>query len=110
MAWIWLGLAIIAEVIGTSALKAADGFTRLGPALAVVAAYAVAFYCLSLVLREIPVGIAYAVWSGAGIVLVSLIGWLWYGQTLPPIALAGIGLILAGTVLLNLASGGHGPG
>jgi small multidrug resistance pump len=102
--WWYLALAIVAEVIATSALKAADGFTRLGPALVVVAGYGVAFYFLSLALRGIPVGIAYAVWSGVGIVLISLIGWLLYGQTLDGAAGIGIGLIVAGVVVLNVFS------
>lgn len=102
--WWYLALAIVAEVIATSALKAADGFTRPGPAVIVIAGYGVAFYFLSLALRGIPVGIAYAVWSGVGIVLISLIGWLLYGQTLDPAAGIGIGLIVAGVVVLNLFS------
>jgi len=110
MAWLWLGLAIIAEVIATSALKATDGFSRLGPSVIVLLGYGLAFYFLSLVLQAIPVGIAYAVWSGVGIVLVSLVGWLWYGQILPPLALAGIGFILVGTILLNLSSGSGSHG
>ncbi|CCG39703.1 DMT family transporter [Magnetospirillum molischianum] len=105
MAWVWLGLAILAEVIATSALKATDSFSRLGPSVVVLLGYGLAFYFLSLVLQVLPVGIAYAVWSGVGIVLVSLVGWLWYGQTLSPTALAGIGLILAGTIVLNLSTG-----
>jgi small multidrug resistance pump len=110
MAWLWLGLAILAEVVATSALTATDGFTRLGPSVIVVFGYGLAFYFLSLVLQVIPVGITYAVWSGLGLVLVSLIGWLWYGQSLPPLALVGIGLILAGTIVLNLSSGSGSQG
>jgi len=110
MAWLWLGLAILAEVVATSALKATDGFTRLGPSVVVVFGYGLAFYFLSLVLQVLPVGITYAVWSGLGLVLVSLIGWLWYGQSLPPLALVGIGLILAGTIVLNLSSGSGSQG
>ena len=104
MVWWYLAFAIVAEVIATSALKAADGFTRLGPALIVIAGYGVAFYFLSLALRGIPVGVAYAVWSGVGIVLISLIGWLLYGQSLDVAAGLGIGLIIAGVVVLNLFS------
>jgi small multidrug resistance pump len=102
--WWYLALAIVAEVIATSALKSADGFTRLGPAMIVIAGYGVAFYFLSLALRGIPVGIAYAVWSGVGIVLISLIGWLLHGQTLDLAAGIGIGLIVAGVVVLNVFS------
>ncbi len=72
-AWMVLGLAIVAEVIGTTALKASDSFTRLWPSLVVVVGYGVAFYCLSLVLKSVPVGIAYAIWSGLGIVLITAV-------------------------------------
>lgn len=102
--WGYLAVAIVAEVIATSALKAADGFTRVGPTLVVVAGYWTAFYFLSIALRGIPVGIAYAVWSGTGIVLISLIAWLLYGQTLDLAAGIGIGLIVAGVLVLNLFS------
>lgn len=102
--WLLLGLAIVAEVIGTSALKASDGFTRLGPALIVVVGYAVSFYCLSLVLRSIPVGVAYAVWSGLGIVLITLVAYVVYHQTIDLAGLIGMGLIVAGVLVLNLFS------
>ena len=101
--WLLLGTAIVAEVIGTSALKASAGFTRLGPSL-VVAAYGVAFYLLSLTLRHIPVGVAYAVWSGLGIVLIAAVGWLFYGQRLDAPALIGMALIVVGVLLMNLTS------
>ena len=104
MNWLFLSIAIIAEVIATSALKAADGFTRLGPSLVVIAGYGIAFYFLSLALRGIPVGVAYAVWSGVGIVLISVIGWLAFGQTLDAAAVFGIGLIMAGVIVLNVYS------
>lgn len=104
MSWLYLALAIVAEVIATSFLKASAGFTKLGPSLVVVAGYGLAFFLLSLTLRSIPVGIAYAVWSGAGIVLISAVGWLALGQKLDPPALLGIGLILAGVLVLNLFS------
>lgn len=100
--WIYLSVAIASEVIATSALKAAEGFTRLGPSLVVVAGYALAFYFLSLTLKAIPLGVAYAVWSGAGVALIALIGWAWYGQALDAMAIVGIALIVAGVVLLNL--------
>jgi small multidrug resistance pump len=108
-AWLILGIAIVAEVIGTSALKASDGFTRPGPALLVVLGYAVAFYCLSLVLRTLPVGITYAVWSGLGIVLITLAAWLLYGQTIDLPGLIGMGLIIAGVAVLNLFSRASAP-
>jgi small multidrug resistance pump len=104
MNWIFLSIAIVSEVIATSALKAANGFTRPGPSLAVVLGYASAFYFLSLTLRTIPVGVAYAVWCGAGIVLVTIIGWLVYGQKLNVPGMAGMALIIAGIVVLNLCS------
>jgi small multidrug resistance pump len=104
MNWIFLSIAIVSEVIATSALKAADGFSRLGPSLIVVLGYASAFYFLSLTLRSIPVGIAYAVWSGVGIVLVAIIGWLLYGQKLDTPAILGMALIIAGIIVLNVFS------
>jgi multidrug transporter EmrE-like cation transporter len=104
MGWLYLAIAIVAEVIATSALKASEGFSRLGPSAVVIVGYSVAFYFLSLTLREIPVGIAYAVWSGVGIVLISLIAWVLHGQALDAAAWAGIGLILAGVLVLNLLS------
>ena len=105
MKWVYLFIAISGEVVATSALRAADGFTRLGPSGLVVAGYAIAFYFLSLTLDTIPVGIAYAVWSGAGIVLTSMIGWVLFSQALDTPALIGIALILAGVAVINLLSG-----
>ncbi|MBU6493852.1 MAG: multidrug efflux SMR transporter [Burkholderiales bacterium] len=104
MAYAYLLIAIVAEVIATSSLKAADGFTRIGPSLLVVAGYGVAFYCLSLTLRTIPIGITYAIWSGLGIVLVSLVGWLVYQQRLDAPAVVGMALIVSGVLVLNLFS------
>nr|WP_048986585.1 multidrug efflux SMR transporter [Burkholderia cenocepacia] len=100
----WLAIAIVAEVVGTSALRAADGFTRFWPSVLVVAGYGVAFYCLSLTLRTMPVGIIYAVWSGAGIVLITLVAMLLYRQVPDVPAVIGLGLIIAGVVVLNLFS------
>jgi multidrug transporter EmrE-like cation transporter len=102
--WLVLGLAIVAEVIGTSALKASDGFTRVVPSLVVVVGYAISFYCLALVLRSIPVGVAYAVWSGLGIVLITLVAYIVYDQTIDLAGLIGMGLIVAGVLVLNLFS------
>ncbi|KAB2665895.1 QacE family quaternary ammonium compound efflux SMR transporter [Brucella tritici] len=99
-----LAIAIVSEVIGTLSLKASDGFTRLGPSLIVVVAYGLAFYFLSMTLKSIPVGIAYAVWSGIGVTLVALIGWLVFGQKLDLAAVFGMGLIIAGVIVLNLFS------
>ncbi|WP_420427853.1 DMT family transporter [Algiphilus sp.] len=94
--WLFLGLAIICEVIATSALRATDGFTRLIPSLIVVVGYGCSFYFLALTLRVIPVGVAYAVWCGAGMALIALIGWLIMGQKLDAAALVGIAFIAVG--------------
>jgi small multidrug resistance pump len=102
--WICLAIAILSETVATTALKASAGFTRAGPAVLVVVGYGLAFYCLSLTLRTIPLGVAYAVWSGVGIVLVTAAGWFLYGQKLDAAALAGIALILAGVLVMNLFS------
>lgn len=102
--WVFLGVAIAAEVIATSALKSSEGFSRLAPSLLVVVGYGAAFYFLALTLRTIPVGIAYAVWSGLGIILVTLIGWVMFDQKLNFPALAGMGLIIAGVVVMNIGS------
>lgn len=103
--YLYLALAILAEVTCTTALRTTEGFTRAGPALFVVISYAASFYCLAQVLRFIPVGIAYAIWSGVGIVLIAIAGWLFFRQTLDAPALAGIALIVAGVAVINLWSG-----
>ena len=105
MPWLYLLLAIAGEVVGTTALKASDGFTRLGPSLLVILGYGIAFYLLAQVLRTIPLGITYAIWSGVGVAAVTLIGWLAYGQRLDIPAILGIALIVAGVLVLNLWSG-----
>lgn len=102
--WICLAIAILSETVATTALKASAGFTRPLPAIVVVLGYGLAFYFLSLTLRTIPLGVAYAVWSGVGIVLITAAGWLLYGQRLDGAALAGIGLIVAGVLVMNLFS------
>lgn len=102
--WLFLAVAIVGEVAATSALKSSDGFTKLAPSAVVVVGYGVAFYFLSLALKSIPVGIAYAVWAGLGIVLVAGIAWLLHGQKLDAWALVGIGLIVSGVAVLNLLS------
>lgn len=99
-----LAIAIVSEVVAASALRAADGFTRLIPSVVVVIGYALAFLFLSITLKSIPVGIAYAIWSGLGVVLISVVAYFVYGQSLDTPALIGIGLILAGVVVLNLFS------
>lgn len=108
MNWIHLLIAIVAEVGATSALKASEGFSRLVPSLVTVAGYAVAFFFLALTLRTIPMGIAYAVWSGVGIVLISLVGWLVFRQSLDAPALVGLALIVAGVVVINAFSDAAG--
>lgn len=102
--WLLLALAISFEVLATSALKSSEGFSRLWPSVVVMLGYGAAFYFLSLVLKNLPVGIAYAVWSGLGIVLVTLIAWLLYGQKLDAWGFVGMGLIVAGVAVLNLLS------
>ena len=102
--WIPLLIAIIAEVIATSALKASEGFTKLWPSIIVVIGYGAAFYALSLALREIPMGVAYAIWSGLGLILITLTGWLLYGQRIDAPALIGMVLIVAGVVVMNVFS------
>ncbi|WP_293174684.1 multidrug efflux SMR transporter [Oceanithermus sp.] len=104
MAYLYLALAILAEVIGTSALKAAEGFTRPLPSLIVALGYGAAFYFMSLTLKAIPLGVTYAVWSGVGIVLITLAGWWLYGQVPDLAAVAGMGLIVLGVVVLFLFS------
>ncbi|MFO1375543.1 MAG: multidrug efflux SMR transporter [Steroidobacteraceae bacterium] len=99
--WFYLGIAILSEIAGTTALKFTEGYTRPGPTAVVVIAYGVAFYFLSLTLRTLPVGIAYAVWSGVGMALIALIGWVFLKQPLDAPAIAGIALIVAGAVLLG---------
>lgn len=102
--WLFLAIAIASEVVATSALKASEGFTRLWPSLIVVLGYGVAFYFLALTLRTIPVGVTYAIWSGVGIVLITAIGWIFFQQKLDAAALAGMGLIIAGVVVMNVFS------
>lgn len=103
--WVFLSIAIIAEVVATSALKASNGFSKPVPTLVVMLGYGAAFYLLALTLRTIPVGVAYAVWSGVGIVLITAVGWFWFGQRLELPALVGMALIIAGVVVLNVFSG-----
>ena len=104
MIYFYLLVAIALEVIATSALKATDGFTRLVPSLVTLVGYGLAFYFLSLTLRTFPIGIVYAVWSGAGIVLIAAIGWIYYQQALDAAGLIGLALILAGVLIVNLFS------
>lgn len=102
--YIALFAAIIAETIGTSALQASQQFTRLWPSVLVVVSYAVAFYLLSIALRAMPVGVVYAIWSGLGIVLIAIAGFVIFGQKLDLAAIIGLGLIIAGVVVLHVFS------
>lgn len=102
--YVFLAIAILGEVVATSALKASQGFTQLLPSLIVVTGYAIAFFFLSLTLKVIPIGIAYATWSGAGVVLVAVIGQLWFHQKLDLAAIIGMVFILVGVLLMNLVS------
>ena len=104
MVYFYLTIAIIAEVAATSALKASEEFTRLYPSIIVIVGYGVAFYFMTLVLRTIPVGITYAVWSGLGIVLVTIVGMLVYKQIPDMAAIIGMGLIVSGVVVIYLFS------
>ena len=104
MAYVYLGLAIIAEVIATSSLKATEEFTKIGPTIMMIVGYGVAFYCMTLALRAIPLGITYAIWSGLGIVLVSIVGIVLYNEKLDLPAVIGMGLIIAGVVVINAFS------
>jgi len=105
MTYLYLFMAILAEVIATSALKSAEGFTKLGPSLLVVLGYGAAFYLLSLVLRHMTVGVTYAIWSGVGIVLVALVGVVVFREIPDTPAIIGMGLIIAGvTVIHSLSS------
>ena len=104
MAYLYLALAIIAEVIATSALKASEEFTKLIPSVIVLVGYSAAFYLMTLVLRTIPIGITYAVWSGIGIVLIAVVGAIFYKQIPDLPAVIGMGLIVAGVVVIHLFS------
>lgn len=104
MHYLYLAVAIVAEVIATSALKASDGLTKLWPIVVMVLGYGVAFGGLAFTVKTMNLGIAYAIWAGVGIVLISLVGWVLYKQTLDTPALVGMGLIISGVVVINLFS------
>ncbi|OYU90954.1 MAG: QacE family quaternary ammonium compound efflux SMR transporter [Bradyrhizobiaceae bacterium PARB1] len=104
MTYLYLAVAILSEVVATSFLKVSDGFTKPVPSAVTIAGYAISFYFLSLALRDIPTGIAYAIWSGVGIVLITTIAWVFQGQKLDAAALGGLGLIVAGVVVINVFS------
>lgn len=101
-AYLLLGISILSEVVATSALRASEGFTRLVPSVIVVVGYGTAFFVLSHVLKALPLGLTYAVWSGVGTTLTVLIGWWYFRDTIDAVALAGIVIIVAGVVVLNL--------
>jgi small multidrug resistance pump len=104
MTYLYLAVAILSEVVATSFLKVSDGFTKPVPSAVTIAGYAISFYFLSLALRDIPTGIAYAIWSGVGTVLITTIAWVFQGQKLDAAALGGLGLIVAGVVVINVFS------
>lgn len=104
MSYLFLAIAIISEVIATSALKASNGFTVLVPSLITIVGYVIALFFLSLTLKTIPVGIAYAIWSGAGIILISTVAWIMFKQQLDLAALIGLGLMIAGIIVINVFS------
>ncbi|MDP2214692.1 multidrug efflux SMR transporter [Phenylobacterium sp.] len=100
----WLAIAIVAEVIATTALKASDGFRHTAPSLITALGYGIAFWCMSQAMRTVPVGLAYAIWSGVGIVLITAIAWILYRQQIDTAGLIGIGLIMAGVVVIQVFS------
>lgn len=104
MAYLYLAVAILTETIGTSALKASEEFTKLVPSVIVLAGYGISFYFMTLVLRTIPIGITYAVWSGVGIVLISAVSTIFYQEILDLPAIIGMGLIVAGVIVIHLFS------
>lgn len=107
MAWVLLGLAIAAEVVGTLSLKASDGFSRLWPSVLVVVGYAAAFALLGLALRSLQVGVSYAIWSGLGTVGAAVGGLLLFGERLPLLVIAGVGVVVAGVVMITLGEAAH---
>ena len=102
--WVLLGISIVAEVIATTALKSSQGLSRIGPSLLAVAGYCLAFYLVAKVMEHLPTGVVYAIWSGLGIVLISVVGWLWHGQRLDAPALLGMLLIVVGVLVIQLFS------
>lgn len=104
MGWFYLAAAIVSEVVGTSALAPSQGFTRPVPTIIVLVSYGAAFYLLAQTLHTIPVAVAYAVWSGAGVALITLIAWALFGQRLDAFALLGIAMIVAGVLVIHVLS------
>jgi len=105
--WLILLIAILSEVTATTSLKLSESFTKIGPSILVVLGYGISFYCLSLTLKSIPVGVVYAVWSGMGISLITIVGWLMFGERLNIPTLLGICLIFAGVMVINIFSASH---
>jgi small multidrug resistance pump len=104
MPYVYLAVSIIAEVVATSALKASDGFSKLWPSVIVVVGYGIAFHFLALTLKTIPVGVAYAIWAGAGVTIIAIVGWLLFGQKLDAPAIIGMALIVTGVVVMQAFS------
>ena len=104
MSYLYLLIAIVGEAIGTTFLKESDGFTKPIPTAIMTVFYVATFYFLSLALRTMPTGVAYAIWSGVGVVLITTIAWIYQGQKLDAAAIAGVALIVSGSVVLNLFS------
>lgn len=100
----WLAIAIVCEVVATTALKASDGFSKTVPSIISAGGYGVAFYCMAQSMKTVPVGISYAIWSGIGIVLITLLAWVIFKQKLDLPAVVGMGMILAGVLVINLYS------
>ncbi|MBY5931697.1 multidrug efflux SMR transporter [Tateyamaria omphalii] len=104
MHWVYLGIAIVAEVCGSAALKASDGFTRFGPSALAIIGFGLALYFLSLSLRTLPLGVAYAIWAGVGTALIATISVLVFRQCIDPAGVLGIALIVSGVIVINLVS------
>ncbi len=104
MHYFYLALAIVSEVVATVLLKRSDGFTRLGPALLSLAGYAISMVLLALTLRTISTGIAYAIWSGSGVVLIAILSFLVNGESIDKAGIAGLALIVAGVIVIQLFS------
>ncbi|WP_024873479.1 DMT family transporter [Tolumonas lignilytica] len=105
--WLILLIAILSEVTATTSLKLSESFTKIGPSILVILGYGISFYCLSLTLKSIPVGVVYAIWSGMGISLITIVGWMMFGERLNIPTLLGIGLIFAGVMVINIFSAPH---
>ena len=106
--YVYLGLAIVCEVIATSFLAKSEGFTRLAPTAVAMVGYVISFYLLSLTLRAVPTGVAYAIWSGVGVALIAIVGWVMFGQKLDAAAIIGMGLIVTGVVVMQVFSKASG--